>query len=488
VSTDLSNSSRSGLGRWISRVFILVILLGGVGAGVYFLPDTLLSNEVVENLTYTVTRGPIKITVTEQGTLESADNTEIKCKVRGRNTVTWVVESGTIVKAGDELVRLDTKVIEENLSLQKTNVFEATATLEETKTDTAQAQIAIDSFEEGRYTKGLKSREAAVKRAEINLQASQEKYEQYRQLFKRGRVSELELDGSGFTVTQAELQLKVAETSLDVYKRYTKAMDLEQLKGRLNAHKSKLSADEAGLQMDMARRARAETELANCVITAPKDGLVIYPTAAAWKDTPDVAEGVGVSHDQVLLIMPDLDQMQIEVGIHEAIVDRVKINLRANVKLPDRELQASVSEVATIAQPLGPWSGNVVKYDTVISLPKEEGLKPGMSAEVEIVLAEYENVLYVPVSAILETEEGQFCWVEEPQAQPRRQRVILGESNDVYVIVEQGIKEGDQVILNPLEFMEQSAVADAGGYQGLGDTVMSYDEGNDASSETTVDE
>ena len=303
MSTDLSNSSRSGLGRWISRVFILVILLGGVGAGVYFLPDTLLSNEVVENLTYTVTRGPIKITVTEQGTLESADNTEIKCKVRGRNTVTWVVESGTIVKAGDELVRLDTKVIEENLSLQKTNVFEATATLEETKTDTAQAQIAIDSFEEGRYTKGLKSREAAVKRAEINLQASQEKYEQYRQLFKRGRVSELELDGSGFTVTQAELQLKVAETSLDVYKRYTKAMDLEQLKGRLNAHKSKLSADEAGLQMDMARRARAETELANCVITAPKDGLVIYPTAAAWKDTPDVAEGVGVSHDQVLLII-----------------------------------------------------------------------------------------------------------------------------------------------------------------------------------------
>ena len=112
--------------------------------------------------------------------------------------------------------------------------------------------------------------------------------------------------------------------------------------------------------------------------------------------------------------------MQIEVGIHEAIVDRVKINLQANVKLPDRELQASVSEVATIAQPLGPWSGNVVKYDTVISLPKEEGLKPGMSAEVEIVLAEYENVLYVPVSAILETEEGQFCWVEEPQAQPRR--------------------------------------------------------------------
>tara|TARA_Y100001960_G_scaffold17273_1_gene15475 strand:+ start:2921 stop:4390 length:1470 start_codon:yes stop_codon:yes gene_type:complete len=489
VSTELDSTEGSGIGRWITRLIILTIVLGGVGAGVYYLPDTLLSKEVVENLTFTVAKGPIKIAVTEQGTLESSENTEIKCKVRGRNTVTSVVESGTIVKKGDELVRLDTKVIEENLSLQKTNVHEATATLEETKTDTAQSQIAIDSFEEGRYTKGLKSREAAVKRAEINLQASTEKYEQYRQLFKRGRVSELELDGSAFTVTQAELQLKVAETRLDVYKRYTKAMDLEELKGRLNAQKSKLSADQAGLQMDMARRARAETELANCVITAPKNGLVIYPTAAAWKDTPDVAEGVNVSHDQVLLIMPDLDHMQIEVGIHEAIVDRVKVNLQANVKLPDREIIAKVTEVATIAQPLGPWSGNVVKYDAVITIDEGEvDLKPGMSAEVEIVLAEYEDVLYVPVSAILETEEGHFCWVEEENAEPKRQRVILGESNDVYVIVEQGVKEGDEVILNPLEFMEQSTLADAGDYRGLGETNAVYEDAEDVTGEVTADE
>ena len=178
MSTDSNNEERSGVGRWVIRFLILGFFVGGTVAGVYYLPYTLLSKEVVENLTYKVMRGPIKISVTEQGTLESSDNTEIKCKVRGRNTVTWVVESGAIVKAGDELVRLDTKKIEENLSLQKTNVHEATATLEETKTDTAQAQIAIDSLEEGRYTKGLKSREAEVQRAQINLDASKDKYEQ----------------------------------------------------------------------------------------------------------------------------------------------------------------------------------------------------------------------------------------------------------------------------------------------------------------------
>ena len=109
MSTDSNNEERSGVGRWVIRFLILGFFVGGTVAGVYYLPDTLLSKEVVENLTYKVMRGPIKISVTEQGTLESSDNTEIKCKVRGRNTVTWVVESGAIVKAGDELVRLDTK-------------------------------------------------------------------------------------------------------------------------------------------------------------------------------------------------------------------------------------------------------------------------------------------------------------------------------------------------------------------------------------------
>ena len=108
MSTDSNNRERSGFGRWVIRFLILGVFVGGAVAGVYYLPNNLLSKEVVENLTYKVTRGPITISVTEQGTLESSENTEIKCKVRGRNTVTWVVESGAIVKEGDELVRLDT--------------------------------------------------------------------------------------------------------------------------------------------------------------------------------------------------------------------------------------------------------------------------------------------------------------------------------------------------------------------------------------------
>ena len=47
--------------------------------------------------THTISRGELIVSVTEQGTLESANNTEVKCRVRGSNTITFVIDSGTDV-------------------------------------------------------------------------------------------------------------------------------------------------------------------------------------------------------------------------------------------------------------------------------------------------------------------------------------------------------------------------------------------------------
>ncbi len=73
------------------------------------------SRETGAGLTYTVTRNDLRVTVVEQGILESAENTEIKCKVRGLNTVIWVIDSGTMVQPGDELIRLDSRFIQEQI-------------------------------------------------------------------------------------------------------------------------------------------------------------------------------------------------------------------------------------------------------------------------------------------------------------------------------------------------------------------------------------
>ncbi|MCA9128214.1 MAG: efflux RND transporter periplasmic adaptor subunit, partial [Planctomycetales bacterium] len=161
-----------------------------------------------------------------------------------------------------------------------------------------------------------------------------------------------------------------------------------------------------------------------------------------------ITEGTNVHKDQVLLLMPNLDKMRVKLGVHESIVKRVKNGLNAIVTLSEGVLDGVVSEVASIAKPAGWWTGNQVRYDTYVSLPKQAGLRPGMSAEVEIIVARYEDVLLIPVASVVEADGGAFCWVKSSQG-VRRQQITLGDSNDVFSIVTEGLSAGDEVMLNP---------------------------------------
>jgi multidrug efflux pump subunit AcrA (membrane-fusion protein) len=434
---------------------VAIGVVAAVAAAAAFIPTAMSSRDSGPKLTHTVTRGDLVVTVTEQGTLESSSNTEIKCKVRGYSTVIWVIDGGTEVKAGDELVRLDTKRIEDAVSLQTTNAHTARATFEETKAQVARAEIAIPAYLDGTYRSELKRLEMRLKIAETNLRTAREMLDYTRMMFKRGYVTDLEVEGNSFTVTQAELELKVIQTEMEVLKKYTKEMQMERLRGNLKASNSKLEADKAGLAMDEGRRDLALKELEYCVIKAERSGLVIYPSAAEWKDTPDITKGATVRKDQVLLLMPDLSKMQVKVGIHESIIDRIKPGLAAVVTLPDKTLDGKVSSVAAVTRPAGWWTGNVVKYDTIVELPSVDGLKPGMSAEVEVILDRYEDVLTIPVAAVLETAEGDFCWVKTAEG-ARRRSLRVGDTDDSFIIVKAGLKEGDEVVLNPLAFFDEA--------------------------------
>jgi hypothetical protein len=114
-----------------------------------------------------------------------------------------------------------------------------------------------------------------------------------------------------------------------------------------------------------------------------------------------------------------------------------------------------VSSVAEVTRPAGWWTGNVVKFDTIVALDSETGLKPGMSTEVEVTLARYEDVLMIPVAAVVETEQEYFCWVKTADG-PQRRSLQLGDSNNQFIVVEAGLKEGDEVVLNPIAFIEEA--------------------------------
>lgn len=450
-------SGGNGAAR-IAMVLGLIVIIAAAIA-VALIPSTAMDNGPV--LTHKISRNNMTVSVTEQGTLESSNNTEVKCKVRGFSVVTYVVPAGTVVEEGQELVRLDTKIIEEQHSLTKTNTFIAQATLAQTQANVETAKIAIEAYEKGRFRSQLQSLEKELAAHQRNLRTARKMYERSESLFRQGYVTQLEVEGNAFTVTQAELELKVKETEIKVLKVFTRKMQMETLNGNKTASESKLAADEAGLAMEVKRRDRAAEELEDCVILAEQGGLVIYPSAASWKSTPDITEGATVRKDQVLLLMPDLTQMQVKLGIHESVIDRVHPGLKAIVTLPDRTLEAKVSQVASVTRPAGWWTGNVVKYDTVIELPSDEGLKPGMSAEVEVILAVHEDILTIPVAAVVETDEGDFCWVQSTDG-PQRRVLELGDSNDVFIEVIAGLIEGEDVVLNPtalIEEAEQNALA-----------------------------
>lgn len=448
-------SARRRKRRWLGvAIVLLMVTVALIGVSVLWLN---LDRVAVTGpgLTHIVQRGDLVVSVTEQGTLESSNNQEIKCQVRGFSTIIGVIEGGTVVSPGDELVRLDTKRIEDAIGKHTTDAHVARATYERTKADVTNAEIAIDAYLKGSYKTERQGLHQQLKIAQSNLDTAQKMLGHSEDMFRRGYVSELEVEGNRFTVKQAELELGVRETAIMVLDKYTKEMRLETLRGQLRALNSKLLADEAGLRMDEGRRDRAIRELDYCVVTADRSGLVIYPPSQEWKETPDIAEGVTVRKDQVLLLMPDLTQMQVKVGIHESLIDRINQGLPAVVTLPELQVDGTVKSVATVAAPAGWWTGNVVKYDTIVDLPSVDGLKPGMTAEVEIIMARHEDVLTIPVSAVVETEDETLCWVKTATGFQRR-LIQLGDSNEVFIIVTDGLSEGDEVVLNPVQLVDEA--------------------------------
>jgi len=294
--------------------------------------------------------------------------------------------------------------------------------------------------------------------AKANLRSAQNMLNHAKEIYRKGFISKLELEGDEYSLQQAELELEVKETDVDVLTRYTRAKKIQDLEGILAAKKAKLASDKAALDLEKLKLDREKQQLENCIIRAERGGMVTYAKGEEWEDRPDIREGATVREDQVLLLIPDLNKMQVKVDIHEARIDEVKIGMRAQVDLQGSTYDGEVLSIAPMAQRPGWWNGNMVKYETIIKLATQVNLKPGMSADVKIFLAQHKDVLTVPVAAVMQQEERYFCWVITDSLMQRRE-VQLGDSDDQFLVVSAGVKEGDEVVLNPLAYVDEAQTA-----------------------------
>ena len=441
------NATRSLLKWGVGLIAVCVL-----GCTAITLAGNFKQTDAQGGLTHQISRGNLIVTVEEQGILESAENIEIKSKVRGRNAVLWIIESGTFVKEGDELVRLDSFFIQEQIDERTKYSNWSQSAADGSAANVARSEIAISEYEQGRYHSEVMALEKDVVVAEATVRNAIDKLQHVTVMAKSGYTNELEIEAQDFVVKQAKLNLSLKQTELEVLKKFTFKEQMQTLNGNLTSAEARHKANVERAMADASRRDRAVEELQHCVIKADRSGLVIHPNAAKWETGP-IAEGTNVYKNQVLLLMPDLQQMQVKIGVHESSVKRVKTGQKAKVTLTDGILDGVVSDVASITKPAGWWTGNQVRYDTLVTLPSQPNLRPGMSAEVLITVAEHQNVLLIPVAAVVEQDERFFCWVQtapkDKFTKPVRKEIQIGDSNEVFSVVEDGLLEGDFVLLNP---------------------------------------
>lgn len=453
---QLPESSKAG----ISRLSIKTLAIAGILAAAIVTMGAIASQSASVDrnnatLTHTIRRGDLRVTVTEKGTLESSNNVEVRSKVWGWKTVNWVIESGVEVKQGDLLVELDASEMEKKVDDARINYHNARADMITAESNVTVSEKSIDEYVKGTYVEERTTILGQKFDAEQEVTMANLLYKSTLRLAAKGLVEQIQVDGDRFKLESARQKLALVNTRLQALEDFKFTKQKEKLESDKRAADARLDAAKARVDLSKTNVDQHEEQLRFHTIVAPQDGMVIHPKAAAHRDAPDVEEGANVHTNQVLLIMPDLTQMQVKLGIHESMIDRVNPGLVATVTVGDVTLNGEVSEVAKVTKPATWYTGNVVKFDTIVALEPHSGLKPGLSAEVEVVIAEYTNVLTIPVAAVVETGEQRHCWVKTSNG-VRQRELTLGDSNEQFVIVESGLKAGDQVVLNPVAFIDEA--------------------------------
>ncbi|MCU0950779.1 MAG: efflux RND transporter periplasmic adaptor subunit [Burkholderiaceae bacterium] len=163
----------------------------------------------------------------------------------------------------------------------------------------------------------------------------------------------------------------------------------------LEASTQQREAALAGLQLARAQLERAQTDLANSVIRAPVDGVVVDRKV-------DVGQTVAASFQtpNLFVIARDLSRMEIHTSVSEADVGNIReampVQFRVDAQV-DKRFDGKVRQIR-----LNPKSEQgVVTYNVVIDADNAERLLlPGMTARVDIVAAQKDDVLRVPNAAL----------------------------------------------------------------------------------------
>ena len=488
------NKSKLSFLRAKLPVFIAIIVLALIGvAAVAFNRSGSKDGSASDMPSFTVKQGPLKISITESGTIQAREQIIIKSEVEGRATILSLVEEGTNVKQGELLVELDaSRLLDEKVD-QQIRVQNAEASFirarenlavakNQAQSDVDKAELTLDfarqdlkKYLEGEYQNQCKEMEARITLAQQELRVAEEELKWSRILFEKEYISQTELQADELSANKRKLDLELAENNLRLLEDFTYPRKLAELesdvkqaemalertirkaKADVIQAEAELRAKDSEFKRQRDKLTKLEEQIEKAKIYAPADGLVIYATSARsrhWRSNDEpLGEGREVHEREELIYLPTASAVKAEVKIHEASLEKVSVGMPVRVTvdaLAGRTFTGSVAKIAPLPDAQMVWLNPDLKvYNTEIYLEGDGNyLRTGMSCSAEIIVEEYNNAIYVPIQAVLRVGGEPTAYVlNEKGFEPRK--VEIGLDNNRMIRVISGLQAGEKVLLAP---------------------------------------
>ena len=373
------------------------------------------SNVEINIETYRVTRGEFLSSVTETAEL-AAINSELISAPNidwrfGQLKVVQLVEDGSQVQAGDTLVEFDKAEVEKA-------IIDAKAELE-----IAQAELRKTMAQQASQIEGL---EADLEQTRLQHRISQLNLEKatYESQIRKQEI-ELELE-------KAAISLEKAQKEIDNHKAVN-AQEISKLKLNLNQVQSRLN--------------EAMRTLEKMTVTSPSPGIAIIERN--WATDQKIAVDDQLWEGFPMISLPDLSLMKAEVPVNEVDIAKIDTMQEAYIRMdafPDKSFKGHVIEVATLAR--DKERGSKVKvFDVVVAIDENSTeLMPGMTVSCQIIVDNIPDALFVPLEAFFQKGGESIVYVKKGGHFESRS-VTIAEQNQDFVIIVNGLDEGEEVAL-----------------------------------------
>lgn len=456
-------------------VVILVCAVLILGLGGWFGYKYLKSRDAAEAdaqasvRTVRVRTGEISQTILADGTVVASQRIDVPAALAGVVEKVFVTP-GADVKKGDVLVKLDDSELrlkveeaEENLRTARLNLerLEANAKLQalqmETQIKQAEANLVsakakLAELESGPKPQEVEQARAAVRQAQASYESAAKEAERMTVLYENKAISRQDWESAQVRAATAKEQLLTAEEKLELLLEGPSQEELDAARLQVQQAEAALAAlkaekdqgksndydiEAARAQVRQAERAleAAKSDLASATVRSPISGRVL---------SVSVQEGQTVSANTIVASVGVLNPVTVEAYVHELDFASLKVGQAAKIRVDAYQDRVYDGVVAQVSEE-GSTQDNVVSFKVDVTVPNDDySLKPGMTAEVEFIIARKENALLVPTDAIRQMRGGSVVALVE-DGETRFQPVETGISADGFTEILSGLKEGDIV-------------------------------------------